>query len=209
LRWPYSRCKRFRRNRRPRDPARQSRTIASSATSAARTRITNRQSVTTLPNSTPRPSKARAVATASLVEIPKEHAKRGARRLPFLSCFTESSANLRAFLLCRFARDTHRVRGVISLWFALSPVESYASFRSSLSSQGTVYAPATHKASGNAGGQKRRTALWKRLLYEERFAELVAADERLHCAKAIEEILNFTILVNALRGNQPRRADHL
>jgi hypothetical protein len=42
---------------------------------------------------------------------------------------------VRVFLLCRFASDTHRMRGVISLWFALSPVESYASFRSSLSSR--------------------------------------------------------------------------
>jgi len=33
------------------------------------------------------------------------------------------------------------MRGVISMVFALSPVESYASFRSSLSLQQRVYAP--------------------------------------------------------------------
>jgi len=56
-----------------------------------------------------------AARNATRQGIPKEYAERGARRLPFLSIFAGSSANLRVFLLCRFASDTHRMRGVISL----------------------------------------------------------------------------------------------
>jgi len=103
-------------------------------------------------------SKPRENATRQ--EIPNEHAKRGARRLPFLSIFAGSSANLRVFLLCRFASDTHRMRGVISLWFALSPVESYPSFRGSLSSR-ERFTPVQRAMQAEMHEvRERRTALW-------------------------------------------------
>jgi hypothetical protein len=65
----------------------------------------------------------------------RRNLQKGERMAPLFVFSARSSANLRVFLLCRFASDTHRMRGVISLWFALSPVESYISFRGSLSSR--------------------------------------------------------------------------
>jgi hypothetical protein len=49
----------------------------------------------------------------------------------------------------------------------------------------------------------------KDLLDEKRFAELVAADERLHGAIAAEEILDFAILVDLLRRAKHCGGDHL
>ena len=127
------------RRRARRDLAPQSHITASTA-SAARARITRCKS-TILRNSIHRRSKncrprADVVATSQFAD-----AKRGARRLPFLSFYAGSSRKLRGSCCVGFASDAHRMRGVISMVFALSPVESYASFRSSLSLQQRVYAP--------------------------------------------------------------------
>jgi hypothetical protein len=51
------------------------------------------------------------------------YAKRGASRLPFLSFSLRRLRNC-TIVLRLSASDTHRMRGVIRLWFALSPVES-------------------------------------------------------------------------------------
>src|ERR1700739_3880859 len=47
------------------------------------------------------------------------------------------------------------------------------------------------------------------LLYEKRFAQLVAADEGFHCPVTAEEILNFPVLINALRGTNDWARNHL
>ena len=47
------------------------------------------------------------------------------------------------------------------------------------------------------------------LLYEERLAKLVAPNKRLHGSIAGEKILNLTILIDALRGAQDWRCNHL
>jgi len=62
------------------------------------------------------------------------NAKRGANRLPVLTFFALSAEDS-CLLHASFPGDAHRVRGVISKCFALSPVESYASFRGSSSSR--------------------------------------------------------------------------
>ena len=49
----------------------------------------------------------------------------------------------------------------------------------------------------------------EKLLYKQRFAELVAADKRLNSTETVEEILNFAILVNALGGDERGCADDL
>jgi len=72
--------------------------------------------------------------------------KWGARRLPIMLFFAWSSANP-AHCCTRFESDTHRMRGVIRLWFALSPVESYHLFPCSIERTGLIYAAATPNAS--------------------------------------------------------------
>ena len=49
----------------------------------------------------------------------------------------------------------------------------------------------------------------KDLFYEQRFTELVAADERFDRAKTVEEVLDFAVLIDALRGNQLSRTNNL
>src|ERR1700731_2574322 len=59
--------------------------------------------------------------------------------------------------------------------------------------------------------QRSQTVPAKRaeLLDKKRFAKLVAPYKRLHGSVAAEEILNFTVLINALRGAQDRGRNHL
>ena len=47
------------------------------------------------------------------------------------------------------------------------------------------------------------------LLNEQRFAQLVATDERFDGTKAVKKILNFAVLVNALRWTERFGTDHL
>jgi len=102
--------------------------------------------------------------------------------------------------------------GVISKCFALSPVESLRLFPKLCELTAMVYARLKDNARGNWG---RETALGLRkflvicLLHEERFAQLIAADERLHGTEPVEEILNFPVLVDALRRTKRRRAEDL
>jgi hypothetical protein len=66
------------------------------------------------------------------------NAKRGTRRLPVLlfSLGRQQNRLVVAYYDCPgFAADAHRMRGVISLCFALSPVESYRLFPWQVSSQ--------------------------------------------------------------------------
>jgi hypothetical protein len=58
-----------------------------------------------------------------------------------------------------------------------------------------------HNGCGESKAQRSRHRGW-RLLDEESFAKLVAANERLHGAKASEKVLNFAVLIDALCGAQ-------
>ena len=47
------------------------------------------------------------------------------------------------------------------------------------------------------------------LLDEERFAQLVSADERFHRPVAAKEVLDLTVLINLLRREDNWRGNHL
>src|SRR5260370_40100950 len=50
---------------------------------------------------------------------------------------------------------------------------------------------------------------FQRLLDEECFAQLVAADERFHRSIADKEVLDLAVLINLLRRTDDRGRDHL
>jgi hypothetical protein len=56
-----------------------------------------------------------------------------------------------------------------------------------------------------------RVELWKKgkLFPEERFAQLIAADKGFCAAITVEEILDFAVLVNLLRGTNRRAGKNL
>jgi hypothetical protein len=77
-------------------------------------------------------------ARSKTLQTNSANAKRGARRLPvllFLLCRPRSRPVLTDYDWLGFAADAHRMRGVISLCFALSPVESYRLFPWQVSSR--------------------------------------------------------------------------
>jgi hypothetical protein len=110
-------------------------------------------------------------------------AKRGARRLPvllFSLCRPQSRRVLTNYDWPGFAADAHRMRGVISLCFALSPVESYRLFPWQVSSRLLMYAHVMPNARGIRtrkfalvfrDAEKTRLLFYGRiLLHEQRFA---------------------------------------
>src|ERR1700741_5199914 len=63
---------------------------------------------------------------------------------------------------------------------------------------------------GNEDFPQRLGSLnFRRLLDEECFAQLVAADERFHRPEAGKKILDLAVLINFLRGANDRRRNYL
>src|SRR5260221_863986 len=96
------------------------------------------------------------------------------------------------------------MRGVISNCFALSPVESYASFRGSSSSRArfTPMQRATQEEKLRLAKRQFCHGKTSGLLDEQRLAQLVAADERLNGPEPRKKVLDFTILIDPLRWTQ-------
>jgi hypothetical protein len=139
-----------RKTHRPRDRTRQDPITRGITSDTAKTLITGHKSIT-LVDST---------ASRSNRKLNASKPKRGAGRLPFLSSFAVSVAKERLSCCAVFTSDAHRMRGVISNCFALSPVESYASFRGSSSSRRRC--TPVHTAIQVKSWESRKTTLWKR-----------------------------------------------
>src|SRR5262245_20280759 len=151
------------RNRlRPRQDRAPQKPITASTTSTAR--HTTRSRNTTPRNSTRRRSKTGS--TQKDLKYQTYDAKRGAKRIPFLSFYAGSSRKLRWSCCVGFASDTHRMRGVISLVFALSPVESLRLFPYLAELTGKGLRPCIAQFKRNLAVQETKMNAVEKLLYE-------------------------------------------